>query len=196
MPPRKIKCSFDDCKAAAQRISGDCAFCNGYGPPSLSLCTLEPLTNRRLPHRSHYCNNHRLLEDHKCQNLEDVSRITPWWLVGLSDVLSSDDSLADLCFPSDHSARRRPLTRTSCSSTASGRRSSRACRDFRKVPDDKPRSIEQPRRKDGSSLDGATRSMTNRRRRRAQQRKRQWRRRGSRAAGSRFPVPVAAAVGV
>lgn len=193
MPPRKIKCSFDDCKAAAQRISGDCAFCNGYGPPSL---TLEPLTNRRLPHRSHYCNNHRLLEDHKCQNLEDVSRITPWWLVGLSDVLSSDDSLADLCFPSDHSARRRPLTRTSCSSTASGRRSSRACRDFRKVPDDKPRSIEQPRRKDDSSLDGATRSMTNRRRRRAQQRKRQWRRRGSRAAGSRFPVPVAAAVGV
>jgi len=51
MPPRKIKCSFDDCKAAAQRISGDCAFCNG-----------------------HYCNNHRLLEDHKCQNLEDCKK--------------------------------------------------------------------------------------------------------------------------
>ncbi|KAK0752535.1 hypothetical protein B0T18DRAFT_426979 [Schizothecium vesticola] len=73
-PPRKIKCSFNDCKAAAQRISGDCAFCNGYGPPSLSLHKLEPATNRLLPHRSHYCNNHRLLEDHKCQNLEDCKK--------------------------------------------------------------------------------------------------------------------------
>lgn len=51
MPPRKIKCSFDECKAAAQRISGDCAFCNG-----------------------HYCGNHRLLEDHKCLGLEDCKK--------------------------------------------------------------------------------------------------------------------------
>lgn len=195
MPPRKIKCSFDDCKSAAQRISGDCAFCNGYLPPSLSL--EEALINRLLPHHSHYCNNHRLLEDHKCQNLEDVSRTTttiPWWLVGLSDVLASDDSLADLCFPlSDHSARRRRSTRTSCSSTESGRRSSRACRDLtattRKVPD-KLRS-ETPRRM-AATHDDAARSMTSQRRRRAQ-RKRQWRRRGSRA-GSRVPVAVAAGV--
>ena len=129
MPPRKIKCSFSDCKAAAQRISGDCAFCQG-----------------------HYCNNHRLLEDHRCRNLDDVSCDSPstgtppapsvpthqeavarpaepqWWLVGLADVLSEDEALADLCFrPPANSARRRRLSRMLCSSTRSGRKSSRAC---------------------------------------------------------------------
>ncbi|KAK4191600.1 hypothetical protein QBC35DRAFT_448164 [Podospora australis] len=49
--PKKIRCSLDDCKAVAQRISGDCAFCGG-----------------------HYCSNHRLLEDHKCQGLEDCKK--------------------------------------------------------------------------------------------------------------------------
>lgn len=74
----KVKCSFDDCKSAAQRIVGDCTFCNGS-----------------------FCKNHRLLEDHKCQNLEDVSCSsglpTPsqWWLVGLAGVLP-EDMLADL----------------------------------------------------------------------------------------------------
>ncbi|KAL2255689.1 hypothetical protein VTK26DRAFT_2880 [Humicola hyalothermophila] len=47
----KVKCSFEDCKAAARPISGDCDFCKGR-----------------------FCNNHRLLEDHKCQNLEDCKR--------------------------------------------------------------------------------------------------------------------------
>lgn len=125
MPPRKIKCSYSDCKSAAQRISGDCAFCNG-----------------------HYCNNHRLLEDHKCQNLEDVSsnpvvgasagslalcnpeaRDEPqWWLAGLSDVLSEDDSLADICFRSSpkNSARRRRSNRMRSSSTRSAPKSSEA----------------------------------------------------------------------
>ncbi|KAK3378081.1 hypothetical protein B0H63DRAFT_235832 [Podospora didyma] len=78
MPPRKIKCSFGDCKARAAAFSGDCTFCDG-----------------------HYCNNHRLLEDHKCRNLDDVSTADAppdaqsWWLVGLENVLS-EDSLADL----------------------------------------------------------------------------------------------------
>ncbi|KAG7288687.1 hypothetical protein NEMBOFW57_005043 [Staphylotrichum longicolle] len=63
---KKLRCSFEECKAAAQRFVGDCAFCQG-----------------------HFCSNHRLLEDHKCQNLED------WWLVGLSGVLP-EDVLADL----------------------------------------------------------------------------------------------------
>ncbi len=65
---------MDDCKAVAQRIVGDCGFCQG-----------------------HFCSNHRLLEDHKCQNLEDVSYPAPsqWWLVGLADVLP-EDILADL----------------------------------------------------------------------------------------------------
>ncbi|KAH6649930.1 hypothetical protein F5144DRAFT_27166 [Chaetomium tenue] len=47
----KVKCSFEDCKFVAQRIVGDCTFCEGS-----------------------FCKNHRLLEDHKCQNLEDCKR--------------------------------------------------------------------------------------------------------------------------
>ena len=54
MPARKIKCTFKDCKDAAQRIAGDCAFCQG-----------------------HFCGKHRLLEDHKCDGLEDVSTSEP-----------------------------------------------------------------------------------------------------------------------
>lgn len=50
MPPKKIRCTYKDCKEGAQRIIGDCGFCNG-----------------------HYCGKHRLLEDHKCDGLEDVS---------------------------------------------------------------------------------------------------------------------------
>ena len=71
MPPKKIKCSYKDCKDGAQRIIGDCGFCKG-----------------------HYCGKHRLLEDHKCDGLEDVSSSTSsslsassepqWWLVGLN----------------------------------------------------------------------------------------------------------------
>lgn len=73
---KKIRCSFEECKLPAQRIVGDCTFCDG-----------------------HFCSNHRLLEDHKCQNLEDVSACYPapsqWWLVGLAGVLP-EDVLADL----------------------------------------------------------------------------------------------------
>ncbi|RFU29128.1 hypothetical protein B7463_g7201, partial [Scytalidium lignicola] len=50
MPPKKIRCSYKDCREGAQRIIGDCGFCNG-----------------------HFCGKHRLLEDHKCDGLEDVS---------------------------------------------------------------------------------------------------------------------------
>jgi len=76
---KKLRCSFEDCKCVAQRIVGDCTFCQG-----------------------HFCSNHRLLEDHKCQNLEDVSsgddgddEQPEWWLVGLSGVLPAE-LLADL----------------------------------------------------------------------------------------------------
>jgi hypothetical protein len=71
---KKIRCSFEGCKTPAQRIVGDCGFCQG-----------------------HFCSNHRLLEDHKCQNLEDVSWLPAspqWWLVGLAEVLP-EDMLAD-----------------------------------------------------------------------------------------------------
>lgn len=51
MPPKKIKCSHKDCKDAAQRIVGDCGFCQG-----------------------HFCGKHRLLEDHKCTGLEDCKK--------------------------------------------------------------------------------------------------------------------------
>lgn len=50
MAPKKIRCSAKECREAAQRIVGDCGFCNG-----------------------HFCGKHRLLEDHKCSGLEDVS---------------------------------------------------------------------------------------------------------------------------
>ena len=71
MPPKKIRCSYKDCKEGAQRIIGDCGFCQG-----------------------HFCGKHRLLEDHKCDGLEDVSLSQTlvaggggpqWWLVGLTD---------------------------------------------------------------------------------------------------------------
>ncbi|KAF2679152.1 hypothetical protein K458DRAFT_446022 [Lentithecium fluviatile CBS 122367] len=51
MPPKKIRCSFKTCKDAAQRIVGDCGFCAG-----------------------HFCGKHRLLEDHKCEGLEDCKK--------------------------------------------------------------------------------------------------------------------------
>jgi len=51
MPAKKVKCTFKECTGAAQRIVGDCAFCNG-----------------------HYCGKHRLLEDHKCEGLEDCKK--------------------------------------------------------------------------------------------------------------------------
>lgn len=74
--PKKLRCTHKDCKDAAQRIIGDCGFCQG-----------------------HFCGKHRLLEDHKCTGLEDVS--TPysspladksplWWLVGLDAELLAD----------------------------------------------------------------------------------------------------------
>lgn len=79
MPPKKIRCGYKDCREGAQRIVGDCGFCNG-----------------------HYCGNHRLLEDHKCSGLEDVSfpisssafydgGDKQWWLVGLDPELWADD---------------------------------------------------------------------------------------------------------
>jgi len=46
-PPKRFRCTFTDCMVPAQRIVGDCAFCDG-----------------------HYCGKHRLLEDHKCSGLE------------------------------------------------------------------------------------------------------------------------------
>lgn len=51
MPSKKVRCSFKDCKGAVQRIVGDCGFCSG-----------------------HFCGKHRLLEDHKCEGLEDCKR--------------------------------------------------------------------------------------------------------------------------
>ncbi|KAI9838732.1 MAG: hypothetical protein M1838_004540 [Thelocarpon superellum] len=51
MPPKKQRCTFKDCKDGAQRIVGDCGFCGG-----------------------HFCGKHRLLEDHKCDGLEDCKR--------------------------------------------------------------------------------------------------------------------------
>ncbi|KAL8747576.1 MAG: hypothetical protein Q9190_000560 [Brigantiaea leucoxantha] len=51
MAPKKIRCTHKDCKEAAQRIVGDCSFCQG-----------------------HFCGKHRMLEDHKCSGLEDCKK--------------------------------------------------------------------------------------------------------------------------
>ena len=49
--PKKIRCNFKDCKDAAQRIVGDCGFCQG-----------------------HFCGKHRMLESHNCPGLEDCKK--------------------------------------------------------------------------------------------------------------------------
>ncbi|KAF3077089.1 AN1-type zinc finger protein TMC1, partial [Trichoderma lentiforme] len=51
MPAKKLRCTAKDCREPAQRIVGDCTFCNG-----------------------HFCGKHRLLEDHKCSGLEDCKK--------------------------------------------------------------------------------------------------------------------------
>lgn len=52
MAPKKARCTFQDCKDQPQRIAGDCSFCDG-----------------------HFCGKHRLLENHKCTGLDNVSII-------------------------------------------------------------------------------------------------------------------------
>ena len=49
--PKKIRCGAKDCKDAAQRIVGDCGFCEG-----------------------HFCGKHRMLESHACVGLEDCKK--------------------------------------------------------------------------------------------------------------------------
>ncbi|RMY95787.1 hypothetical protein D0862_08686 [Hortaea werneckii] len=49
--PKKIRCNFKDCRDAAQRIVGDCGFCQG-----------------------HFCGKHRMLESHACPGLEDCKQ--------------------------------------------------------------------------------------------------------------------------
>ncbi|KAI0189622.1 hypothetical protein EV127DRAFT_106346 [Xylaria flabelliformis] len=51
--PVKPRCTFKECRTAAQRIVGDCGFCDG-----------------------HFCAKHRLLEDHKCTGLEDSRSVS------------------------------------------------------------------------------------------------------------------------
>ena len=49
--PKRIRCNFKECKDAAQRIVGDCGFCQG-----------------------HFCGKHRMLESHNCTGLEDCKQ--------------------------------------------------------------------------------------------------------------------------
>jgi predicted nucleic acid binding AN1-type Zn finger protein len=79
IPPKKIRCSYKDCKEGAQRIIGDCGFCQG-----------------------HFCGKHRLLEDHKCDGLEDVSSLTQRWLVGLGDELLANIMIDKQCKKESH----------------------------------------------------------------------------------------------
>ncbi|KAI1650294.1 uncharacterized protein F4817DRAFT_285414 [Daldinia loculata] len=132
MAPQKPRCNFKECKSAAQRIVGDCGFCDG-----------------------HFCAKHRLLEDHKCSGLEDVSMsptpsesgdsddwATEWWLVGLAEYLGDSGLLEEECGgscpPSGSpvltldgkcSARKNRTSETRLSSRPSGRRSSGVYKD-------------------------------------------------------------------
>ncbi|KAI0108277.1 hypothetical protein F4814DRAFT_51227 [Daldinia grandis] len=147
MAPQKPRCNFKECKSAAQRIVGDCGFCDG-----------------------HFCAKHRLLEDHKCSGLEDVSMSPPpsessdgnsddwaaeWWLVGLAEYLSESGLLEEECCGSGSSsssggscprsssrvlthdgkcsARKNRTSETRPSSSPSGRKSSGVYKD-RTVP--------------------------------------------------------------
>ncbi|KAK4992974.1 hypothetical protein LTR50_000680 [Elasticomyces elasticus] len=47
--PKKIRCQAKDCRDAAQRIVGDCGFCQG-----------------------HFCGKHRMLESHSCAGLQSA----------------------------------------------------------------------------------------------------------------------------
>ena len=51
MAGKRLRCNAKECREPAQRIVGDCGFCNG-----------------------HFCGKHRLLEDHKCSGLEDCKK--------------------------------------------------------------------------------------------------------------------------
>jgi hypothetical protein len=123
MPVKKIRCSFKECSGPAQRIVGDCAFCQG-----------------------HFCGKHRLLEDHKCEGLEDVSSSpaetvgtaggVEWWQVGLFGLVAGDDSLADAV--ATLSARRKRTRRTPLNSTRNGRKSSGVSK---KITSNRPPSI-------------------------------------------------------
>lgn len=133
MAPKKNRCNFKECPSAAQRIVGDCGFCQG-----------------------HFCSKHRLLEDHKCEGLEDVSNILDgtsasspspsseasssppapqWWLVGLGDALAGGDAdMADDVWGS--SARSSRTSATPRSSRASAPRSLRVFDEDYEVFDD------------------------------------------------------------
>lgn len=134
MAPKRNRCNFKECPSSAQRIVGDCGFCQG-----------------------HFCSKHRLLEDHKCEGLEDVSNppetsasspspssaasSSPpgpqWWLVGLGDALASGD--ADMADVLGTSARSSRTSATPRSSRASGRRSLRVFdEDYDEFDDEGP----------------------------------------------------------
>lgn len=158
MAPQKPRCTFKECRSAAQRIVGDCGFCDG-----------------------HFCAKHRLLEDHKCSGLEDVStsptRSSPfpassggsaeidddsavqWWLVGLGEYLSDvgclDSSSREkrrggssiLTRDMSCSAKRSRTSATRPSSRPNERRSSGVYKKRRSSNPSSPRSVAAARRR-------------------------------------------------
>ena len=68
MAGKRLRCSAKECREPAQRIVGDCSFCQG-----------------------HFCGKHRLLEDHKCSGLEDVSGTTHTPFVPPSRIVTTTD---------------------------------------------------------------------------------------------------------
>lgn len=85
------------CPAQAKGENGESKECRKKADGIVGYCTLcEKI----------FCSAHRLMEEHKCEKLDEVSppaQLFPWWMVGLRDVLQDlvgDDEAASLSFPS------------------------------------------------------------------------------------------------
>lgn len=68
------------CPAQTKGENGESKECRKKADGIVGYCTLcEKI----------FCSAHRLMEEHKCEKLDEVSPATqfPWWMVGLEEVL-------------------------------------------------------------------------------------------------------------
>lgn len=69
------------CPAQTKGENGESKECRKKADGIVGFCTLcEKI----------FCSSHRLMEEHKCEKLDEVSSSSPqipWWMVGLDEVL-------------------------------------------------------------------------------------------------------------